>query len=85
MEGQITASEIQAQPAFHLPSDASPAAVVDGEDTAFVTVVKAETVPEKVVIGKFNSGIQHICFCLKLGISGKDCRGKYSLAAIPGQ
>ena len=38
------------------------AAVIDGEDTIFVIVVKAEPVAEKIIIGKFDSRIQHIGF-----------------------
>src|SRR5699024_9487700 len=53
----------QAQTAFHLPADASTAAVVDGEDAVFVPVVEAEPVPEEIIIGKLDPGIQHIGLC----------------------
>ena len=91
MEGQVPASEIQAQPVFHLPADASTAAVVDGEDAVFVPVVEAEPVPEEIIIGKLDPGIQHISLCFqscasgKSGVSEKFSVGKFPEAAVAGQ
>ena len=65
MEGEISASEIQTQPAMHLPPDPSAFAVIDGKHRYSVSVAEVELAAEKALIGQFNPRIELVSLGLQ--------------------